>query len=330
MNSSIISMLLWVSMAFSCVSLDSEEERPVLGEKMSTKEVVDLGLKYGGEVFEEAKSILQKRNARDEVHALTTEVILSGKAKSQHLWRAVNLFQASSRALISPKVVDTLIRSENMLSKQMGWLLAANRPSDLITTVIQRYLTQTVMNGDEDSLLLPEMALAVKANRLSSAYSLLRMGLMNVGGVEFVDAMVELSPLQARVDFMDYLALATIEDLRQMNQKTVDLQSCISILRFFVEKEAPLGHPRFEHLFLYAVSRNTALAELSSSVLEKYMTDERDQLAYTLARLPVWVQLAYVEGTRDRMNANLGLFLGELKVVTAHKEVIEEIVSLRR
>ena len=323
-------IIVLVALITSCVSMKAEEEIPVITGDMTIKQVVEIGVRYGNETFSRAKEAIKKRRAHKEAHAIVSDMLLGKVGDHQEMWRLVNLFQASSGLLISPKVVEKLISSEEMFVRQLGWRLASNRPSDLIATVLERHLTRAVLDGEEEALLLPEMALAAKANRLSATYSLLKMGLMKKGGVEFVEAMNHISPSRSSNDFMDYLALATIEDLRQMNQKTIDLQTCLAILKVLVEKGVPLGHPKFEHLFLYAVSRNAALAELASAALEKYMPLERGQLAFTLARLPVWVQLAYVESTRDRMNATIGLFLGELKIVTAHREVIEEIISMRR
>ena len=325
-------MLLALLAAFtvSCVSMDEEANVPKITEKMTVKEIVDIGIKAGGEPFTEAKKALKKRNAHTEAHAITTDRLLSGPKDHQEAWRLVQLFLATSRVFVSPKVVETLLTSQDTFMRRLGWKIAASRPSDLVAVVLERHLTRVVLDGEEESLLLPEMALAAKANKLKSTYSLLRLGLMKKGGVEFVEAMNLLNPERSPQDFMDYLGLATIEDLRQMNQKTVDLATCLSILKILVDKGVPFGHPKFEHLFLYSVSRNGALSELASAVLEKFMPQNRGQLAFTLARLPVWVQLAYVESTRDRMNANIGLFLHELKVATAHKEVIEEIIALRR
>ena len=52
-------------------------------------------------------------------------------------------------------------------------------------------------------------------------------------------------------------------------------------------------------------------------------------MAMTLAGLPVWIQLAFVEGVRERLTPNIGVFLNQLQQVTAHKEVLEEISALK-
>lgn len=315
--------------AYGCVSFSESSKIPKLDESMSIKDLLEAGVVYGEPLYKEASQLVVKKQAVEQAHAITSEMILSGKYEGQQLWRLINYFQATSGKFISPKVFDRLVRSKDAFTRQLGWMLAANRPSDLIAVTIDRYLTRAVLDGEEKKVLVPEMALAVKANRLVGSYSLLKRGLMETGGAEFVDAMIQLNPVKSMYDFMDYLALATVEDLRQMNQKVVDMQTCVAILKIYLEKGIPIEHPKFEHMFLYAVSRNAALKDLASSALEKYMSQNRDQLAYTLARLPVWIQLAFIEGTRDRMNAVLGLFLSELRGVTAHKEVVDEINGLR-
>ncbi len=315
----------------SCMSLsDKSKELPEIKDEMKLAEAIELGVQYGDKTLEGTKNLIKKRNAAKEANDIAASLILDKNFEKEAMWRLVSLYQATTHKLVSPKVVEKLISSHEAFIRQLGWLLAANRPSDLVAAVLERHLTRSVVEGLEMEVLLPEMASAVKANHIADSYSLLANGLMLKGGVEFVDAMIALNPQKSRSDFMNYLALATVEDLRQMNQKTVDMQTCIAILRFLNEVGAPIEHPRFDHLFLYAVSRNPGFGELASNIIRKYMEGSRETLAYTLARLPVWIQIAFIEENRDNMNANLGLFFTELKQATAHKEVVEEIDAVKR
>ena len=75
------------------------------------------------------------------------------------------------------------------------------------------------------------MANAVAANQLTDAYTLIREGLMQQGGEEFVNAMIALNPKRASWDFLDYLAQASAEELRQLTLSSVDLFSCVAILK---------------------------------------------------------------------------------------------------
>ena len=329
----ILKNLLWMFLLagfVGCATIDHDDDPPTITTDTPTSEALELAVKYGGPQLAQFKKLIKKRNAKKEVNRLLTQKILEGKMDESQTWRAVRLYQASSSLYISPKVVSKLISSDKLFHRQLGWLLAAHRPSDLVAAVLERYMTRALVDGDEEELYLPELALAVKANRIRSVYSILRQGLMAKGGAEFVEAMTSFEPEKSVDHLMDYLALANIEDLRQMNQKTVDLKTCMAILRHFSEFRVPISHPRFEHLFFYVVSRNASLSDLARIALQKYMPKDRDQLAYTLSRLPVWIQVAFVEGTREQMNANIGLFLSELKGVTSHREVVEEINALRR
>lgn len=177
--------------------------------------------------------------------------------------------------------------------------------------------------------MLPQMAQAAQANKLTSIYTLLRRGLMMKGDSEFAKAMITFDPKKATNDFMDYLSLATVEDLRQLNQSTINLHTCLVIFRHFLNYPVSTSHPKYSHLFIYSVSRNQVLKEMANLVLERQLPQYREQMAFTLARLPVWIQVAYVEGIRENLNTNVNLFLAKLKTVTAHKEVLEEIDDLK-
>lgn len=326
--------ILWIiassTLIAGCISMGNDkEEIPPITAETDIKDVVNIGINYQ-ESYDLAKSEIKKRQAKPVVSGYTSQLITEKDFTSQRMWRLINLYQWSTPGLVSPKIVDYLIRHKDSFTRQLGWLLAANRPSDIIAVTIERYISQAIYNNNEENILYPEMAMAAKENNLTGVYSILVNGLMTKGSSEFADAMIALNPQKAKYDTINYLAQATVEDLRQMNQKTVDMHTCIKILTFLNEYGVPLEHPRFEHLFLYAVSRNPAFAELASSVLKNYIKSSRDHLAYTLARLPVWIQVAFVESTREKMNANIGLFLSELKQVTAHQEVIEEINSIKR
>src|SRR5690606_4760486 len=135
---------------------------------------------------------------------------------------------------------------------------------------------------------------------------------------------------QASEDFLTYLALAPAEELRQLTLSSVNLYSCMIILKHMTYAPPSVANADFRHLFNYAVSRNNALAELAHAVLENYVPEHTDYLAQLLARQPVWVQMAYLENARRRMTPKVGLLLSELKKVSAQDDVISEIDEIRR
>jgi hypothetical protein len=204
-------------------------------------------------------------------------------------------------------------------------------PSKAIANAAERELSRAIANDDESAVLVPLMAEAVRANRLVGSYTLLREGLMQTGHEAFAEAMAELQPNRASNDFMDYLATAPVEELRQMTLKTVNLYACMVALRHMLTRPVSLAHANADYLFLYSVSRNSGLSDMANAVIENnYLVDQRPQFALILSRMPVWVQLAYVENARRRQIPAVAVFLDELKKVAAQQEVIEEINEYRR
>ena len=50
--------------------------------------------------------------------------------------------------------------------------------------------------------------------------------------LKFAKALAALAPERAGYDFMEYIAQASIEDLRQLNQTSINVYTCIIIFRF--------------------------------------------------------------------------------------------------
>ena len=321
---------IWMGQGCVSLSNDKDKEIPQITQETPTAEAIDIAIKFGGESLEIAKKKVKTEGSWDKVEKQTSKIITEdvNSRPQDQIINAIHLYQLSAKSISIP-VVHALLRADRPAVKQIGWQLAAIRPSRDIRDLIDKELTRAVYEGEESSILVPEMAQAVMANKVSGVYSLLREGLMATGDPDFVRAMIQFYPRQASQDFMNYLAQASIEDLRQLNQKMVNIHSCFIILNHFARYPVPVTHPRFSHLFLYAVSRNQALRELTNKVLEKQYPLSKEQMAMTLAQLPVWIQIAFVEGVRDRMTPNIGVFLNQLQQVTAHKEVLEEISALK-
>ena len=315
-----------------CVSLSSDREKeiPKITQDTPLPEAINIAVTYGGESLEIVKKRIKAENAWDQVEKQTKEIVLKDATTrpQDQIINAIHLYQISAKD-ISPDIVLALFHAEQPAVKQIGWQISALRPSREIRDLMEKELTRVIYEGEESSVLVPEMARAVMANRLSGVYSLLREGLMTTGDADFVRAMIQFYPRQASQDFMNYLAQASIEDLRQLRQKMVNAHSCFIILNHFLRYPPAVTHPRYSHLFLFAVSRNQALRELTNRVLERQYPQNKEQMAMTLAGLPVWIQLAFVEGVRERLTPNIGVFLNQLQQVTAHKEVLEEISALK-
>jgi hypothetical protein len=239
------------------------------------------------------------------------------------------LFFASGQPA-SEDFVEKMLRAENGTSLRIAWTMATRYSSPKMKTVIERVLTAAIEQGQEQRHLIPEMARAVAVNDLKSVYTLVREGLMLTGNDDFAKAMIEFDGKQASQDFGYYLAKATLDDLRQLNQQTVNMYTCLVIFRHFLNEPMAMSHPDYDSLFLYAVSRNQVLAEMANLVIERQMSHSRAALALMLARQKMEVQLAFIEANRRAPSPQVGLFLRELKRITAHKEVVEEIDTVRR
>lgn len=318
-----------------CESLRQGNERddapPKLTEKTPLPEIASAAAKFGGQTLEDGKKIVIQRKEQSAAIAWAESQLKDDIENGDPVLIAnVMNFYIAMHPQVPIKLVESMVTAQRPIVRQMGWKLASQKPSREMAAFIEGFLTQVVWKNNEESVLLPEMAEAVQTNRVKSVYTLLRQGLMQDGSEPFARAMITLDPDRASSDFFDYLAKATIEDLRQLNQKSINSLTCFIILNHFSTHGVDLDHPKFEMLFFYAVSRNQALAQLANSVLEKQMAFTRENLAYTLARLPIWLQMAYVEGARANPNPNVGLFLGDLKKLTAHKEVVEEIDAVTR
>ena len=96
-----------------------------------------------------------------------------------------------------------------------------------------------------------------------------------------------------------------------------------------VRMPAPASHPQFEKLFIYSVSRNQSLAQLANQALETQISKNRVFMASLMARMPVWLQVAFVDNVRHNKTAISRLFVRDLRKITPHDDVVYEIDSLR-
>jgi hypothetical protein len=235
----------------------------------------------------------------------------------------------STPSPLPQKIFSTMINSDRLLAVQLGWQLAAAKPSQQVAQIAEQRLTQAIAENDEDSVMLPQMANAIAANKLKGSYTLARRGLLTKGDEEFAMAMISLDASQASEDFLAYLSMAPAEELRQLTLSSVNVYTCVAILKHLVRLPPSMANPNFPHLFFYAVSRNNGLAELAQNVIEGYVPTNTEYLAQILARHPSWVQVAYLEGARTRMNPKVSLLLSELRKVTAEQDVVNEIDEIK-
>jgi hypothetical protein len=303
---------------------------PQIYANMPLKEALGAAVDFGGDTLESVKRLVKRRSEGAKVGPLMEEDLAAGldTYEPHQLLNAGNLYATFSPTM-SPELLSKLVRHERPVTRQLGWQLAAIKPSATIAAAVDRELTRAIADGEEGAVLIPQMANAVLANKLKSSYTLVRQGLMANGDEEYAHAMIGLEPARAADDFLPYLAQAPAEELRQLTLASVNLYTCLAILKHLAAYPPSAGNPALEHLFLYAVSRNTALAEMAQNVIETLVPERTDLMAQLLARHPAWVQIAYVEGARRRAGAKTGLLMAELKKATTEQDVAAEIDQIK-
>jgi len=320
-------------MIASCVSLPKNgvEQPPEITSEMSIEECVQAGVRFGGTTLEAVKKRFAKKNEWGAVHQLTAKWLRSPDPEmvNREFLQLVNIYQSSLKKL-DENVFLALIRSENDIQKQAGWQLAANFPEPRVAQWVDRELSQMLVTGTEEKNLFPQLAHAVQANRVKAAYSLMRMAMLKTGFDDFAKAMAALDPIRSSNDFFDYLSLATPEDLRQMSQSTVNVFTCMFILKHFLAYPADVNHPKSEMIFYYSISRNNGLSEIAKEVIQYGLNGSVAHVAQILARMPSWVQVAFVEGARSSQDQKLKLVLAELQTATSEQDVADEIINILR
>jgi hypothetical protein len=312
----------------ACQTLDqgAPTEKPKITRDMSLEEAYRSAVSYGSETLQELRELAKDRSQLAELQRLAEADLLKeyDNLPTPVLLNVAHIYRVSGNNM-NPEILNRLARSRQEAVRRIGWRLAASRPSAEVGRMIENLLSDALTRGREGDMLVPEMAMAVQENGIRNAYSFLVLGLMQQGAPEYANAMLALDANRASGPFIDYLNKADLEDLRQLNQKTINLLTCTVIFRFFSENPLPLNHPGVPIIFQYAVSRNRALSEMAFAVLDKHIPENRLALAVLLSRQQVPVQIAFIESSQRESTANLRLFLDNMKEVAQQKEVIEEL-----
>lgn len=329
-------MAVFASMLGACVTPAENEAKeplpppPKIVWNMPVEEALMAGINYGSDTLTDVKKLVKKRGE----HKKTTEYVGDLLGDNMQKWEPNQMINATHLLMSQPEplaieLFEGLVGSARPQAAQLGWQLAAAKASPSVARAIDKQLTTAVTTNDEDSILLPQMANAVAANRLKSAYTLVRRGLMMKGDEEYANAMAVLDPAKASEDFMEYLALAPAEELRQLTVSSVNTFTCVAILTHMQKNPPSIGNPNFDHIFLYAVSRNQGLQELAQNVIIGYVPKHTETLAQLLAKHPPWVQIAFLEDARQKMSPKVGLLLGELRNASAEADVVSEIDEIK-
>lgn len=142
----LISIFLLNLSLSSCVSMfeDSDENKrpPKITKNTPIKKAVSLAIKYGDVTLRDLKLIANKTKKWNHIHK-ETEKRLLGPLKSysiEEIMNTVHLYQLSTKN-ISTAIVKKLIRSDKEAVRQVGWQLAANRPSKKIASLLEDILS---------------------------------------------------------------------------------------------------------------------------------------------------------------------------------------------
>lgn len=318
-----------------CVT-PSKEERfdpknaPNLTEDTPVEKIIEGAIDFGGIQMDKARTLITKKKAWSQTVKIVAQDISDNMQtyESFQLVNAVNLLQISPYALDEGMFLK-LVSSGRQLAKQLGWQLAAAKPSKKVAAMIDKELTRAITENDENSVFLQQVAAAVQANHLKSSYSLMRQALFTTNQEYFALAMAALEPQKASEDFIEYLAIAPVDELRQITMHTLDPFTCMFALQHLERNPASVTNPRIEVLFLYGISRNTALADEASRLLDKYFEENPGLFAQLLGRQQVWVQVAFIENIRRNNNATKKKFLSELRNTSSSEEVLDELREMQ-
>lgn len=315
-----------------CVSLSEKETKvaPTITADMPLEEAIVAGIKFGGTTLKATKSYV----ASKKKFAETNSIIRNKIERNYKSWsvdqlvNSLNLYQYTK-----PKNPDTLfellVNSKRSTVKVIAWHLAAGFPSKKMGEKIEKVLTLAVERNSLGEVFIPQMANAVAANRLKSVYSIIRKGLIDTNEITFAQTMIHLDPHRASEDFLTYLAGSPVEELRQLTLKTLNPYTVVVALQHLQSHPAEIDHKDFNYLYFFAVSRNNVIAELAREVLENYLPKYRVALAAKLNKLPVWVQVSFIENSKHDMTAALGSFFRELKKYSVNRAVLDEINSVK-
>ncbi len=114
-----------------------------------------------------------------------------------------------------------------------------------------------------------------------------------------------------------------------MSVSSVNIFAATIALNHMIKYQPNVAHEQIETIFYYAISRNPGLSDIASGLIESIMVKNQSAMAVTLARMPVWAQIAFIESSRRNLTASKRVFLSELKRVTAQREVVDELGEIQ-
>ena len=268
----LLSQLLLL-MNLSCATNNSStNQAPEINHNSSLDTIFAISISYGQDYIYEAEKIIKEKRLLNQAEVILAKLII----KNHNVWGSKEILNASqlynkiASYNTAKDVFIHLIDSKKEIIRKTAWQIATNFPSEGLAIEIDSHLTTAVAYDELNKLFLPEMASAIVKNNLFLSYSLIREGLFATNDISFARALVQLDKTRAKADFMNYLAQADIEELRQLHINSVDLFVCVEIMEHFLNHGFDINNRNLKHLFFYAISRNQGISEMAIKVLEKY------------------------------------------------------------
>jgi len=327
----LLAMILMSACATLSPSLDRKNKQPPsITQAMSLEDALQAGIDFGGDTARDVRKLITKRKQWPMAEKILYQAVQDGiiKYENTQLVNAVMLY-ISGPVTPQEALFRQMVSSGRPLARQLAWQMAAALPGKPMRVAIEREMNRALFDSDEEDIFIPAMASAVQANRMTSAYTLVRQALVATNHEEFAQAMAAVNPEHATDDFLNYLALCPPEELRQLTVSTVNVFAATIALNHMMKFPPNMNHSQIEVLFYYAISRNPGLSDIASAVVENLTQKNKSAMAMALARMPVWVQVAYIEGARRNMTASKRVFLTELKKLTAQTEVLDELGDVK-
>ena len=336
MRTSLRISVVAIAILYGCASISSDPAHkevvapPTITQTMPLDEALEAAIHFGGDTARQVRKVVAKRKEWPAAEKYLVQAIQDGviKYENQDLANAVMLY-VSGPVKPSAALFKKMVGSGRPVARGLGWQMAGALPGKVMSQAMEQELSRALVEGDESDILIPQMAQAAQSNRLVSAYTMVRQGLMRTGYEDFATALSVLDPERASDDFMEYLAMCPPEELRQMTVTSINIISANVALSHFQKHPPRISHPQIENLFYFAISRNPALGELGGAVTDMLASMHRKQMAVVLSRMPVWAQIAYIESARRNLSQTRRTLLSELRAVTPQAEVAEELGEIK-
>ena len=346
----LILLVFFIAFTINCTSFNkkfsnnfSEHEEKITSTHLAHG--IDKGDNYFIELSEKLKKDINLHNPDHHKNADNIENLLislfmanNNSWNSSQLQRAMYLYLNFTNKKNLLVLFDSMIKTDltAMTDYTMAWNLLnifyqdhySEKNQKFVAKYIEQIITAALKNNSINAHLVSEFALACINWKVTNVYDVLKLGLLYNGHVYFTQAMASMDPVKSSADFLDYLALAPDEDLRQLNFSALNHSSALAALIHLKSYPPNFGHRHLGKLFVYGSARQTDLKESALHIIDMLTPIQPNVMAYELARQKQWVQIAIIEHTRRQKTPNRMLLLANLQNISSSKIIIEELKLL--